>query len=108
MNSVEVVESVGGWLLRIGDLSAGTYATREGAELWAEVIIEGMEARAELSGMVDHGEALADRVRNFEMRILSNALHVAGQNHTQAARTLGIKRTTLVEKIKRYELGKEE
>lgn len=47
---------------------------------------------------------LADQVRQFERRVIAQALEAAGGNRTQAAQSLGISRKTLWEKMRLYGL----
>lgn len=46
----------------------------------------------------------ADKVRCFEIRLIGRALEVTGGNQKLAARLLGLRPTTLNEKMKRYNL----
>ena len=48
------------------------------------------------------GIDLHEEVRQFEMRLIRQALEVTNGNQTSAANLLGVKLTTLHEKIKRY------
>ena len=59
------------------------------AEEWGELDVE--------SGIDLHQE-----VRRFETRLIKHALHEADGNQSRAARLLGLNKTTLHEKIKRY------
>ena len=45
---------------------------------------------------------LSDEVRRFEVELIRKALQKANGNQSQAAELLGLKRTTLNEKVKRY------
>jgi DNA-binding NtrC family response regulator len=49
----------------------------------------------------DHGVDLVSRLEELETRNIVEALKRAEGNRTQAARLLGLNRTTLVEKLKR-------
>ena len=51
---------------------------------------------------------LDDRLARFESGIISAALEAAGYNRSRAARSLGIKRSTLVDRIRRLGIGAEE
>ncbi len=55
-------------------------------------------ARAAVRG----GATLAEAVETLEREIISNGLTRTGGNRTRLARELGISRTTLVERLKRY------
>jgi len=52
----------------------------------------------------DEGVDLTAAVSEFEKRLISQCLEKARGVKKEAARLLNVKRTTLVEKIKRYEL----
>jgi DNA-binding protein Fis len=62
------------------------------------------EALAEEWGVLDvkTGIDLYQEVRRFETRLIERALREAEGNQTRAARLLGLNKTTLHEKIKRY------
>lgn len=47
------------------------------------------------------GKSFKDQVRDFEMRLIRKALQVSGGNKNRAAELLRIKRTTLIEKMKK-------
>jgi DNA-binding NtrC family response regulator len=49
-----------------------------------------------------HGIDLFEEVRRFEMKLIRQALEETDGRQVQAARMLGLKMTTLNEKIKRY------
>ena len=51
---------------------------------------------------------LDERVARFESGIISAALEAASYNRSRAARLLGIKRSTLVDRIRRLGIGMEE
>ncbi|MDB4378575.1 hypothetical protein N9Z41_02265 [bacterium] len=50
---------------------------------------------------------LADEVARIEESRIREALVACGQNRTHAAKSLGIGRTLLLHKIKKYEIGAE-
>ena len=50
------------------------------------------------------GINLLDELKKLEINIISKALLICGQNKNKAANLLGMKRTTLVEKIKRAKI----
>lgn len=50
------------------------------------------------------GFKLSDQVQKFEMDMIRHALYLANGKQSEAARRLGIKVTTLNEKIKRYQI----
>jgi len=54
------------------------------------------------------GMDLRDYLENLERRLIVRALEVAGGTVAQAARLLGLRRTTLVEKLRKYELSSAE
>ena len=51
---------------------------------------------------------LDERVARFEAEIIAGALEAAGYNRSRAARLLGIKRSTLVDRIRRLGVGAEQ
>lgn len=51
---------------------------------------------------------LDDRLARFESSIIAAALEAAGYNRSRAARSLGIKRSTLVDRIRRLGIGLDE
>jgi DNA-binding protein Fis len=51
------------------------------------------------------GIDLYGEVRRFETWLIKRALHETGGNQTRAARLLGLNKTTLHEKMKRYEIS---
>jgi DNA-binding protein Fis len=69
----------------------------------AATVLRG-EALAEEWGALDvkTGIDLYQEVRGFETRLIERALREAEGNQTRAARLLGLRKTTLHEKIKRY------
>jgi len=52
----------------------------------------------------EHAAPLRARVEAFERSILADALRETGGNQSEAARRLGVTRSTLIEKLKRYGL----
>jgi DNA-binding NtrC family response regulator len=59
---------------------------------------------AAMVGIPDEGFCLAIAVREFERELISRALQKADGVKNRAAQLLGIKRTTLIEKLKRHSL----
>ena len=51
-------------------------------------------------------ESLKDRVSDFERQLIEKALADANSNISEAARLLGVKRTTLIEKMGRLNIAK--
>ncbi|MDA1207633.1 MAG: sigma-54-dependent Fis family transcriptional regulator, partial [Proteobacteria bacterium] len=49
---------------------------------------------------------LKARVAHFEKELIEKALSDANGNISEAARTLGVKRTTLIEKMSRLQISK--
>lgn len=47
--------------------------------------------------------SLQDAVRAFEKKTIERALELSGGNKSQASKMLGMKRTTLIEKLKKFE-----
>jgi DNA-binding NtrC family response regulator len=58
----------------------------------------------ELKDMRDKGQGLKEFLDEIEERLLTEALKEAGGVKNQAAEILGIKRTTLIEKLKKRNL----
>jgi DNA-binding NtrC family response regulator len=54
------------------------------------------------------GIDLYQEVRRFETRLIKHAMQEAGGSLARAARLLGLNKTTLYEKIKRYGIGKQQ
>lgn len=52
----------------------------------------------------EEGVSLREQLAEFESTLISRALDAAGGNVSQAARLLKVQRTTLIEKINKYEL----
>ena len=50
--------------------------------------------------------SLKDRVTDFERQLIEKALADANSNISEAARLLGVKRTTLIEKMGRLTIAK--
>ena len=50
--------------------------------------------------------SLKDRVTDFERQLIEKALADANSNISEAARLLGVKRTTLIEKMGRLDIAK--
>jgi DNA-binding protein Fis len=68
----------------------------------AEILIETLTDQ-----VCDHvTESLEAVQRTIERRIISRVLKKTGGNQTQAARLLGIKRTTLSYKLKKLKIGR--
>lgn len=57
-----------------------------------------------LNALSPGGEDLKSKVANYEFMLINNALNTTSSKQA-AADTLGIKRTTLVEKLKKREEG---
>ena len=51
------------------------------------------------------GFDLRDYLESLEQRLIERAMESAGGTVAQAARLLGLRRTTLVEKLRKYSLG---
>jgi DNA-binding protein Fis len=72
----------------------------------AAAVLRG-EALVEEWGVLDvkNGIDLYREVRQFEVRLIKRAVEEAEGNISRAARLLGLNKTTLHEKIKRYGIG---
>lgn len=53
---------------------------------------------------IRHGINIHDEVRRYEAELIRRALKLTGGHQSRAARLLGLKKTTLHSKIKRYKL----
>jgi DNA-binding NtrC family response regulator len=58
------------------------------------------------TGTLEEGPSLREQVEAFERGVIVRALAAAGGNQSEAARRLATSRITLLDKIKRYGLGK--
>ena len=56
-------------------------------------------------GVLSRGGGPAEQLADFESTLIARALQASGGNVSQAARLLKVQRTTLIEKINKYELG---
>jgi len=56
--------------------------------------------------VVEEGKTLSDAVKNYEKRLILDALEKSSGVKTKAAKLLNIKRTTLLEKMKKQNLFK--
>ena len=82
----------------IGDFLKSTHSTKDKALYWAEFDAE--QIRKNIPTVGDHGALMT----SYEMTVLITALTTAKGNRTQAAKLLNMKRTTLVEKIKKLQI----
>ena len=69
-------------------------------------ILEGVDSRRPEALTADEGISFQTAVSEFEKNLILNALEKTSWVKNRAADLLKIKRTTLVEKIKRYSLEK--
>lgn len=93
-NVRELENCIAGWLATSADGSVDPAQVRLGDGAAVQVPTDGAAS----------GGTLRERVRAFERSLLAQALEEAKGNHSLAARTLGITRTTLLDKLKRYAL----
>ena len=63
--------------------------------------IEAFES--DIQQIEESGQSLSDVVRSYEYGLIRQALDQSGGNKSQAAKLLRMKRTTLIEKLKKYE-----
>ena len=98
-------ENGSAWV-QCGDIPICICESTEKAEIILDMLLEGIAAREELAEIKKTfmTENFDECVKAFEMHLLNKALCFAGHNQVRAARALGIKRTTLYEKAKRYGL----
>lgn len=61
------------------------------------------EVRPDADVVLEDGMSLQDAVRAFEKKTIERALELSGGNKSQASKMLGMKRTTLIEKLKKFE-----
>jgi DNA-binding protein Fis len=73
-------------------------------ELAATLLSEVEEIASVRAPDIQNGINIYDEVQRYEAELIRRALKLAGGNQTRAARLLGIKKTTLNAKIKRYKL----
>lgn len=59
--------------------------------------------QADIQHMGESGQSLSDVVKSYEYGLIRQALEQANGNKSQAAKLLRMKRTTLIEKLKKYE-----
>lgn len=57
----------------------------------------------DIQNLGESGQSLAEVVRTYEYGLIRQALDQSGGNKSQAAKLLRMKRTTLIEKLKKYE-----
>ena len=53
-----------------------------------------------------NGPSLKEQVEAFERGLVARSLDATGGNQSEAARRLGVSRVTLIDKMKKYGLGK--
>ena len=66
----------------------------------------GITAAEAPAHVVVNEASLKDRVTDFERQLIQKALGDANSNISEAARLLGVKRTTLIEKMGRLNIAK--
>ena len=62
--------------------------------------------RAEPPPDARNGPSLKEQVEAFERGLVARALDATGGNQSEAARRLGVSRVTLIDKMKKYGLGR--
>lgn len=83
--------------LWLGEFRQGFYETKEHAEFWAEVILDDWRAGHPTAD----GIPLQQHLDRIEASYIESALEQADYNRAAAARLLGIKRTTLIDRCKK-------
>jgi two-component system response regulator AtoC len=66
----------------------------------------GDESPAEAAGDGANGPSLREQVEAFERGVIARTLEGANGNQSEAARRLGVSRVTLIDKLKKYGLGR--
>jgi two-component system response regulator AtoC len=66
----------------------------------------GDESEVEAPGDPTNGPSLREQVEAFERGVIARTLEGAGGNQSEAARRLGVSRVTLIDKLKKYGLGR--
>jgi sigma-54 specific flagellar transcriptional regulator A len=84
-----------------GEVAAELLAATATVPMLADPAIETAEASVELP---EEGMDLRHYLESLEKRLIVRALEAAGGIVAQAARLLGLRRTTLVEKLRKYEI----
>ena len=97
-----------GGVIGLADLEAanGTPSSSSSTEL---AISDAADAGDEHAGPVTdarNGPSLKEQVEAFERGLVARALDATGGNQSEAARRLGVSRVTLIDKMKKYGLGK--
>ena len=85
---------------RLSDLAFNTELTRL-TEI-ALMFVRGLRSFEQLANESNSKLNFKEQVAEFEIRLIRNALMKAGGNQRRAAQALGIKYSTLCNKIKRY------
>lgn len=89
--------------LWIADFFAGAFESRAAAEFWAGQFIDNWHRAHSRMPNINVGPGA---LKEFEQRILSLALFRSNNNQGQAAKILGMKRTTFIEKLRRHDMLK--
>ena len=97
-----------GGVIGLADLEAanGTPSSSSSTEL---AISDAADAGDEHAGPVTdarNGPSLKEQVEAFERGLVARSLDATGGNQSEAARRLGVSRVTLIDKMKKYGLGK--
>jgi two-component system response regulator AtoC len=98
-----------GGVIGLADLDAANgmpSSSSSSQELYAS---EAADAGDEHAGPVPdarNGPSLKEQVEAFERGLVARALDATGGNQSEAARRLGVSRVTLIDKMKKYGLGK--
>ncbi|MBI4180277.1 sigma-54-dependent Fis family transcriptional regulator [bacterium] len=79
-------------------------ALAEGTHIHSVFLTPSAPAESSPTEITDGGPTFDELVEQYERRLLTEALARAGGNQTEAARILGLKRTTLFMKLKKFGL----
>jgi len=97
-----------GGVIGVADLDAanGTPPSSSSQELSASDAVDGSDEHAGPVTDARNGPSLKEQVEAFERGLVARALDSTGGNQSEAARRLGVSRVTLIDKMKKYGLGK--
>jgi Nif-specific regulatory protein len=80
-------------------------ACARGRTITEEDLLEGIPVKPRAVAAAPSGESLKNAVENLEREMIASVLRSTGNNQQKAAKTLGLSRQGLINKIKRYQLG---
>lgn len=83
------------------------YRANNGSDVAGQAAYEQVGSALNISLLPDEGLDLKETISEIEISLIRQALEKSGGVTAQAAKLLNLRRTTLVEKMKKYELHKE-